>query len=65
MLVQVVVDDQLCSDVEFDFFLQSHSGLKGAGMTRTPRYVVMEDDHHLTPIQVQSFTYKVREPALR
>jgi eukaryotic translation initiation factor 2C len=55
----VVIDSQVTEPSDFDFFLQSHSGLKGAGMTRTPRYVVLHDDHKLLPTQVQSFTYQL------
>jgi len=55
----VVVDSDITSPADFDFYLQSHSGLKGAGMTRMPKYMVMHDDVGHKPIHIHNFTYQL------
>jgi eukaryotic translation initiation factor 2C len=55
----VVVDRDVTNPADFDFYLQSHSGLKGAGMTRMPKYVVAVDDHQHKPVHIHNLTYQL------
>ncbi|KAG8898543.1 hypothetical protein FRB99_007374 [Tulasnella sp. 403] len=50
----LVVDREIVSPVEFDFYLQSHGGLKGT--SRSSLYNVIHDDNRFTPDALQTMT---------
>ncbi|KAL1745286.1 Piwi domain-containing protein [Schizophyllum fasciatum] len=50
-----VVDTDITHPVEFDFYLQSHAGLKGT--SRSGHYSVIYDQNNFNPDTLQQFTY--------
>ncbi|CAG8498958.1 572_t:CDS:10 [Ambispora gerdemannii] len=50
-----VVDREITHKCEFDFYLQSHSGLQGT--TRPVHYFVLHDENKFTADDVQTMTY--------
>ncbi|KAF9957777.1 hypothetical protein BGZ65_001879 [Modicella reniformis] len=53
----LVVDTDIVHPIEFDFYLQSHSGLLGT--SRPAHYLVLLDENKLSPDDLQDFTYKL------
>ncbi|KAL6897362.1 hypothetical protein ACP4OV_007058 [Aristida adscensionis] len=57
VLAGTVVDRKICHPTEFDFFLCSHSGIKGT--SRPTHYHVLRDDNKFTADNLQSLTYNL------
>ncbi|KAG0352789.1 eukaryotic translation initiation factor 2C, 2, partial [Gamsiella multidivaricata] len=52
-----IIDTEIVHPFEFDFYLQSHSGLLGT--SRPAHYYVLLDDNKFSPDELQDVTYKL------
>jgi len=54
-LVGLALLTDICHAQEFDFYLQSHSGIQGT--TRPVHYHVLKDENSFTPDAIQNLTF--------
>lgn len=53
----IVIEEEITSNEFYDFYINSHGGLKGTN--RPPKYTVLVDENDMYPHDLQSFIYRL------